>query len=155
MLQKCMSLVAAASLAALTVGSATAGSSNSGASPRSAGAPNILAPYAQAAAFVGQNGNLIRAKGFRAYAHPSVGVHCFELPPGVSRTTTPLTSIEWNRSLGVALFAQALEIGNTFDCPADPRTLEVRTYKGDAGGVGSALQIPELSDQVAFFVALP
>jgi hypothetical protein len=137
-------------------GGALAQATNSGrpaAAPQSAGAPNINAPYAQAIALV-QGGGLTSAKGFNAFSHPAVGIYCFELPGYVNQTTEPVVSIEWGASLGVALFAQYNRANSS--CPAPtPRTLEVRTYKGDSGGVGSPLQVPVLSDSVAFVILVP
>ena len=121
--------------------------------PRSAGAPNIYAPYAEAEAVV-QFGALTSAKGFSVFSHPATGIYCLKLPAGTHPTAEPVVSIEWGASTGVALYAQYYRGGA--DCPVtSPRTIEIQTYKGDVGGVGSALQIPVLSDQVAFVVLVP
>lgn len=121
--------------------------------PQSAGAPAINAPYAQAIALV-QAGALTSAKGFTTFSHPDVGIYCLELPGGISTTTEPVVSVEWGSSLGVALFAQ-YNRANT-SCPSPTaKTIEVRTYKGDVGGVGSALQVPVLSNSVAFVILVP
>ncbi len=121
--------------------------------PRSAGAPNIISPYAEAQALV-QSGALTSAKGFSSFSHPITGVYCLKLPAGTFANVEPVVSIEWGASLGVANYAQYTK--TNIDCPVTvPRTLEIRTYKGDVGGVGSALQIPVLSDLVAFVVLVP
>lgn len=121
--------------------------------PRSAGAPNIIAPYAEAEALV-QFGALTSAKGFTAFSHPATGIYCLKLPLGTNATVEPVVSIEWGASFGVANYAQYYKGGA--DCPVtNPRTIEILTYKGDVAGVGSALQIPVLSDQVAFVVLVP
>jgi hypothetical protein len=121
--------------------------------PESAGKPDIHAPYAQAIALV-QLGALTSAKGFTKFSHPAVGIYCLELASYVNPTTEPVVSIEWGYSLGVVLFAQ-YNRANT-SCPAPTvRTIEVRTYKGDTGAVGSGYQIPVLSNQVAFVILVP
>jgi len=122
--------------------------------PLSAGAPDIFAPYAQAEAYIGQAGTVVAAKGFVSVTHPGVGIVCLELGPGINFTRVPVVAVEWARSSGVALFAQ-YDSANV-SCPSPTvHTIEVRTYKGDTAGVGSALQIPVLSDQVAFIITVP
>lgn len=145
----------ASALAAMSLaGDAFAQNSNAPAvAPGSAGKPNIYAPYAQAMALV-QFAALTSAKGFTAFTHPSVGIYCLELPSGVNLTTEPLVTIEWGSSLGVALFAQYNRAKSSCPTPT-AKTIEVRTYKGDVAGVGSALQIPVLSDSVAFVILVP
>jgi hypothetical protein len=146
-------LVLTASFAVLAQNSNSGPRAAASPRPESAGAPNINAPYAQAIALV-QYGGLDSAKGFTALARPGVGIYCFELPGGISTTTKPVVTIEWAASNGVALFAQYNK-GNG-GCPgATTKTIEIRTYKGDVGGPGSALQAPVLSDSVAFVVMVP
>jgi hypothetical protein len=120
----------------------------------SAGAPDLYSPYAQAIAYVGQSGLLIRAKGFSAHTHHAPGINCFTLAAGTQLQTAPQVSVEWGRSLGVVLFAQWDQAN--VSCPgATASTIEVRTYKGDLTGVGSGYKTPVLSDQVAFVVYVP
>jgi hypothetical protein len=118
------------------------------------GVTNLLSPYAQAIAFAG-NGILREAKGVVSMSHPITGVYCFQLAGNVIKNfTEPVVSIEWANSLGVALFAQYNK-ANT-DCVApNAHTVSVRTYKGDVGGIGSALQVPVLDDRVDFIILVP
>jgi hypothetical protein len=116
--------------------------------------PNYASPYAQAIAYVGQAGVVIGKKGFSAITHPSVGIYCLEQSAAATLVTEPIVTVEWGRSLGVALFAQYNYFNSSCPAPTN-RTIEVRTYKGDTSGVGSDLQIPVLSDQVAFIVMVP
>jgi hypothetical protein len=81
------------------------------------------------------------------------GVCCLTLAAGVQLSTTPVVTVEWGRSQGVALFAQYNSTNTT--CGPGANVIEVRTYKGDVSGVGSALQTPVLSNLVAFFVTVP
>jgi hypothetical protein len=95
-------------------------------------------------------------QGFSNITHPSTGVYCLTLasPPPPSKPLAPQVSVEWSLSLGVALYAQYDSSNST--CEAPPRqVVEVRTYKGDSGGVGSALQVPVLSDEVSFNILVP
>ena len=117
-----------------------------------AGPGPYFGPYAQAQALV-QDARLTGSKGISSLTHPATGVYCLKLASGVQLKTAPLVSIEWGSSLGVALFAQWNSFNTT--CPAGANILEVRTYKGDSGGVGSSYQIPVLSDSVAFVVLVP
>ncbi len=125
--------------------------------PDSAGVPNTVAKYAQAIAFVGQSGAPITAKGFKSITRVSTGIFCLQLQAALELNNSriaPLVAVEWNNSLGIALFAQ-WDSGN-IGCPnANKRTISVRTYKGDTGAVGSALQPPVLSDQVAWVIIVP
>ena len=123
-----------------------------GSLPPIAGPGPYFAPYAQAQALV-QFASLTGSKGFSKFTHPITGVYCLTTAPGVQLKTAPLVSIEWGSSLGVVLFAQWNAANST--CGAGANVVEVRTYKGDTGGVGSSYQIPVLSDQVAFVVLVP
>jgi hypothetical protein len=156
MIKKIALLVAGAAALTLTA-TATMAASNAGGpgtGPLSAGAPDIFAPYAQAEAFIGQSGAVVSAKGFAKVTHPSVGVVCLELAAGIDPTRRPVVSVEWGRSLGVALFAQ-YDASNV-SCPSPTaNTIEVRTYKADTGGVGSPLTTPVLSNAVAFVITVP
>lgn len=148
-------------LGAVTPGVARQNSKNVPAAP-GLGAPgglqlgspsNYFAPHASAVALV-QSGAVTGSKGIAAFSHPATGIYCFEIVSKVPPTTVPVVSIEWGASLGVNLFAQWDQFND--DCSdATDHTLEVLTYKGDTGGVGSSYQIPVLSDQVAFVVYLP
>jgi hypothetical protein len=120
--------------------------------PLIAGPGPYYGPYAQAQALV-QNSALTGSKGFSKFTHPTTGVYCLTLGSGVQLKTAPLVSIEWGASLGVVLFAQWNSDNTT--CGAATNVIEVRTYKGDTGGVGSTYQIPVLSDRVAFVVLVP
>jgi hypothetical protein len=115
----------------------------------------LSAPFAQAIAIVGQSGSVIKSKGFGAVTSPSTGIVCLKLVYGLHiGQTAPILSIDWNHSLGVVLFAQ-WDSGHP-DCTGPVgRMIEVRTYKGDTGGVGSPYQVPVLSDQVAFEILVP
>ncbi len=95
-------------------------------------------------------------RGFSSITHPATGIYCLTLafPPPPSRSTTALVSVEWGASYGVANFAQwNADNGNCGG--SSQKTIEVQTYKGDAAGVGSDLQVPVLSDLVAFVVYVP
>jgi len=118
----------------------------------SAGAPNTRAEFVQAAAYV-KGDSIFSAIGFKTVTHPGVGLYCLTLPAAVRAGWIAQVTVEWNRSLGVALFAM-WDIGNV-NCPQTARTVSVRTYKGDTGGVGSALQTPVLSNDIAFVVIVP
>lgn len=87
--------------------------------------------------------------------NPSTGIVCLKLVYGFHiGQTAPILSIDWAHSLGVVLFAQ-WDSSNP-DCIGPVgRMIEVRTYKGDTGGVGSPYQVPVLSDQVAFEILVP
>lgn len=117
-----------------------------------AGPGPYFGPYAQAQALV-QFARLTGSKGFSGFTHPTTGVYCLTLASGTQLKTAPLVSIEWGASLGVVLFAQWNSDNST--CGAGTNKVEVRTYKGDTGGVGSGYQIPVLSDSVAFVVLVP
>lgn len=115
--------------------------------------PTYLAPYVQAEALV-QDAAVTGWKGFKTFSHPTTGIYCLTLGSVSNLKSAPLVSIEWGYSLGVALFAQwyqgATDCGGT-----STNVIEIQTYKADSGGVGSSLQTPVLSDEVAFVVMLP
>ena len=115
----------------------------------------LSSPFAQAIAIVGQSGFSYQIKGFGSVTNPSTGIVCLKLVYGFHiGQTAPILSVDWNHSLGVVLFAQ-WDSGHP-DCTGPVgRMIEVRTYKGDIGGVGSAYQIPVPSDQVAFEILVP
>ena len=115
----------------------------------------LSSPFAQAIAIIGQSGSVLKSKGFGSVTSPSTGIVCLKLVYGLHiGQTAPILSIDWNHSLGVVLFAQ-WDSGHP-DCIGPVgRMIEIRTYKGDIGGVGSAYQIPVLSDQVAFEILVP
>jgi hypothetical protein len=95
-------------------------------------------------------------QGFSNITHPKTGIYCLTLasPPPPSKPLSPQVSVEWAYSLGVALYAQY--DSTNFTCGgSSQQVVEVRTYKGDTGGVGSDLQIPVLSDSVAFNIYVP
>lgn len=123
-----------------------------GPGPYLGGPGPYFGPYAQAQALV-QGGALTGSKGVSAFTHPITGVYCLTLAPNVQLKTAPLVSIEWGASLGVVLFAQWNASNTT--CGGGGSVVEVRTYKGDTGGVGSGYQIPVLSNSVAFVVLVP
>ena len=138
---------------ALGIGIPAVAQSNAGSAlPPIAGPGPYFAPYAQAEALV-QFHALTGSKGFSKFTHPTTGVYCLTLGSGIQLKTAPLVSIEWGSSLGVVLFAQWNAANST--CGAGANIVEVRTYKGDTGGVGSGYQIPVLSDSVAFVVLVP
>ena len=153
-MRKIAHILAASTFAlAATSGVAFAEQNDGGYTDSSAGAPNVYPPNARAAARIGQSGAVQAAIGFTKVTSPSTGIFCLTVPSymQLAKTSTPIVTIEWGSSLGVALYAQWYR--GAADC--GPRDIEVRTYKGDTGGVGSALQVPVLSDQVAFQVVLP
>ena len=115
----------------------------------------LSSPFAQAIAIIGQSGTVIRSKNVAVVTNPSTGIVCLKLVYGFHiGQTAPILSIDWDRSLGVVLFAQ-WDSGH-LDCPGPVgRMIEVQTYKGDTGGVGSPYQVPVLSDQVAFEILVP
>jgi hypothetical protein len=158
MLRKFAFLSAGVVAAALAATPAMA-AEQTNAGPGSAAVPalgpsgSLFGPYAQAQAFISQSCQVVANKGFTAVTHPTTGVCCLTLGAGIQLSTTPLVTVEWSRSLGVALFAQYDSTNLT--CPRLANVIEVRTYKGDTGGVGSALQVPVLSNLVAFFVVVP
>jgi len=144
--------VALAATPAMAAGQTNAGRTS--AVPASGPSSFLYGPYAQAQAYVGQACTTVaHGKGFTAISHPTTGVCCITLAPGIQLSTTPLVTVEWGMSVGVALFAQYNYANTT--CGAGANVIEVRTYKGDTGGVGSPLQTPVLSDQVAFFLVVP
>jgi hypothetical protein len=154
MMRSTSALLALSLCAGLISGAAMAANAPVSPRPFSAGGPDIFAPYAQAEAYIGAGGAVVAAKGFVSVSHPAVGIVCLELGPGINRTRRPVVAVEWASSTGVALFAQYDSANVT--CPSPTlNTIEVRTYKGDTGGVGSALQVPVLSDQVAFIITVP
>jgi hypothetical protein len=109
----------------------------------------LISPFAQAIAYVG-DGKVQSSKGFIAFSNPFIGVYC--LTPSKSlKFSAPVVSVEYFRSFGVNLFA--LWDSDNSNCPAG--AVEVRTYKGDKAGVGSAYQIPVLSEEVAFVILIP
>jgi hypothetical protein len=55
----------------------------------------------------------------------------------------------------VVLFAQWNQDNTDCGDGTTSNVIEVRTYKGDTGGVGSPYQIPVLSDRVSFVVLVP
>jgi hypothetical protein len=112
----------------------------------------VSAEFARAVASIGQGGAFLGGQGIASVSHPSTGVTCIQLNKKTSRRVV-FTSINWDASLGVALFAQ-WSPSNNF-CGGDEKTVEIQTYKADAAGVGSALQTPVLSDQVAFVMFIP
>lgn len=116
---------------------------------------SYFSPYAQALALV-QGTTLQGRKGIASLTHPTTGVYYLKLATGIQfANTAPLVSVEWGSSLGVVLFAQWDQSNSTCGGGATGNVIEVRTYKGDTGGVGSAYQIPVLSDLVAFVVFVP
>jgi hypothetical protein len=118
------------------------------------GAPGqYYAPYAQAIALV-EDGTVTGAKGVSAFSHPAVGIYCLKLATGIQLQTAPVITVEWAHSLGVVLFAQ-WDQDNISCSGATTSTVEVRTYKGDSGGVGSGYVIPALSNSVSFVVLVP
>lgn len=114
--------------------------------------PTYLAPYVQAEALV-QGAAVTGWKGFKTFSHPTTGVYCLTLSSVATIKSAPVVSIEWGDSYGVALFAQWDQSG--FYCGTSTNVIEIQTYKADSGGVGSSLQTPVLSDEVAFVVMLP
>ncbi|MCC3244218.1 hypothetical protein LG047_02585 [Methylocystis sp. WRRC1] len=124
--------------------------------PRIPGVPTYDSPYAQAIGLFGQNGAPIRAKGISSITHPAVGVYCITVTDNPTNNSAPIVTVEWGRSLGVALFAQFRDSKGDCGGSSAPRNVfNVRTYKGDSGGVGSSLQVPVLSNRVAFLFVLP
>ena len=116
-----------------------------------------LGPYARAVAQVTSlGGGANCSSGFKAITHPSTGVYSLTLNTAIpsSKPATALTSIEWGASLGVVLFAEWNRF-NSFCGGSGQSIIEVQTYKGDTGGVGSGYQIPVLDDHVAFTVVVP
>jgi hypothetical protein len=111
----------------------------------------------KASAYAGGSSHTVFcSKGFSSETHLATGIWCFTLaaPIGASYQPTALATVEWGASLGVVLFAQWNNF-NTNCGGTSHSTIEVRTYKGDIGGVGSGYQIPVLSDSVAFTVLVP
>lgn len=159
MMRSQISLAVSAITVALTITSAAIqAQQNDGhrdaVAPQSAGVPNYYPANVQAAALVGQGGAPVTAIGFSSITHPAVGITCLQLAYAHPITVAPIVTVEWGRSLGVALYAQWNDASGS--CPgATGKTIEVRTYKGDTGGVGSPLQVPVLSDSVAFQVIVP
>jgi len=153
MLQKTLSIALGALLALGAVTPAVA-QQNAPQSPSSGigAGPVYNAPYAQAIALV-QGAALTHQKGVSVFSHPTTGVYCLTISGFATLQTAPLVSIEWGSSLGVVNFAQWDQANAT--CGGGARVIEVRTYKGDTGGVGSGYQIPVLSDRVAFVVLVP
>jgi hypothetical protein len=149
-------LIAAGALIALVAG-AGAGSAAQNAprmQPASRGPTGLSAPFAQALADVGQGGVVLSSQGIGSVTSPAAGIYCLELSPTVHPKTLPTVTIDWGNSLGVVLFAEVDP--QLVGCPAaTTRTIEVRTYKGDTGGVGSSYQVPVLSPNVAFIVLVP
>jgi hypothetical protein len=116
---------------------------------------NFFSPYAQAIALV-QGTSLRGRKGISSFSHPTTGVYCLKLANGIQfANTAPVVSIEWGSSLGVVNFAQWDQANVDCGGGSTNNVIEVRTYKGDTGGVGSPYQIPVLSDRVAFVVLVP
>ena len=116
---------------------------------------NFFSPYAQAIALV-QGTSLRGRKGISSFSHPTTGVYCLKLANGIQfANTAPVVSIEWGSSLGVVNFAQWDQANVDCGGGSTSNVIEVRTYKGDTGGVGSPYQIPVLSDRVAFVVLVP
>ncbi len=137
-------LSAGAVAAVLAAAPAMAGGRTNGGLPVPA-TPNVplKEEFAQAAAYLGQGCSVIASKNISSVTHPAAGICCLKIgPTAVSPTAIPVVTVEWNLSVGVALFAQL--DANPVSCPA--KTIEVRNYKGDTGGVGSPLTTPVLSD---------
>jgi hypothetical protein len=160
MLQKTLSIALGALLALGAVTPAVA-QQNAPQSPSAPAIPPVgtstsyFSPYAQAIALV-QDTTLRGRKGISSFTHPITGVYCLKLASGIQfANTAPLISIEWASSLGVVLFAQWDQANVTCGGGATSNVIEVRTYKGDTGGVGSGYQIPVLSDRVSFVVLVP
>jgi hypothetical protein len=145
--------VVAAALAATPA--MAAGQTNAGPTslPLSGPVSTPYGPYAQAQAFIGQSCAVVASRKFTSVVQKVPGVCCLTLAAGVQLSTTPVVTVEWGRSQGVALFAQYNSTNTT--CGPGANVIEVRTYKGDVSGVGSALQTPVLSNLVAFFVTVP
>jgi hypothetical protein len=110
----------------------------------------LYSPYAEAIAYVG-DGKIQNSKGFSSFSRPSTGVYCLGPSASVSPNTVPVVSVEWHLSFGVANFAQW--DNDNSNCPAG--SYEVLTYKGETGGVGTPLQVPVLSNEVAFVILIP
>lgn len=92
--------------------------------------------------------------GFSSISHPLTGIYCLTLSSTTSNPITALVTVEWGDSLGVVLFPEWNRFNSS--CGGSVQSvIEVRTYKGDIGGVGSGYQIPVLSDRVAFTVLVP
>jgi hypothetical protein len=118
-------------------------------------ATSYFSPYAQAIALV-QHTTLRGRKGISSFTHPTTGVYCLKLASGIQfANTAPVVSIEWGSSLGVVNFAQWDQANVDCGGGSTSNVIEVRTYKGDTGGVGSNYQIPVLSDRVSFVVLVP
>jgi hypothetical protein len=159
MLRNTLSIVFGALLAWGTVNPAVAQNAPQAVSPSVT--PNVgtatsyFSPYAQAIALV-QNATLKGRKGISSLTHPTTGVYCLKLAAGIQfANTAPVVSVEWGSSTGVVLFAQWNQDNTTCGGGTTSNVIEVRTYKGDTAGVGSAYQIPVLSDEVAFVVLVP
>jgi hypothetical protein len=134
-------------LLAATPGFAQRMNDRSGAGSQSAGGPNLLSPYAQAIAHIGQNGSVISAKGFTAVSNPSTGQICLELANGIQIRTAPVVSVDWSNSSGSGLLAfwRPANAG----CPgATPRTVNVTTFNFSSG-------TPTAANTVAFVVLVP
>jgi hypothetical protein len=155
MLRKFAFLSAGAVAVALAATPAMAEQTNAGPGSKAFSGPSgdLFGPYAQAQAYIGQSCTVVANKNFTSVVHKATGVCCLTLAPGIQLSTTPVVTVEFGRSLGVALFAQYNNANMT--CGPGANVIEVRTYKGDVGGVGSALQTPVLSNSVAFFVTVP
>ena len=121
------------------------------------GVPGCLAsPYqnVRAAANVNSGGSARCATNVSSVTHPSTGIYCVNLSSTTSTPVIALVTVEWGSSVGVVNFPQWNRFNTT--CGGSVQsTIEVRTYKGDTGGVGSAYQIPVLSNEVAFSVLVP
>jgi hypothetical protein len=120
--------------------------------PAIPGVANYASPYAQAAGLF-DGGAALKAKNISSISHPATGIYCITVTNGVLTNSPPIVTVEWAHSLGIALFAQWNE--SKSDCAGGNKVYEVRTYKGDTGGVGSSLQTPVLSDLIAFVFVLP
>jgi len=120
--------------------------------------PSCNGKYAQALGLVDGGNGVACSQGFSHITHPSTGLFCFTISPSVLAhppvQKAPVVSVDWHGSKGVALFAE-WDSANADCTGATNATLEVRTYKADTGGVGSPLQTPVLSDDVAFVILLP
>jgi hypothetical protein len=145
-----------AMLLVVSVSQSAAQKSNSGKEVEAPLATPSCFTNGRAQAQMGAAGAVVCSSRFSSITNPTTGVYCFTLtsPPPTADTTTALVSIEWGASTGVVLFAQ-WDADNVTCGGSSHSIIEVRTYKGDTGGVGSGYQTPVLSPEVAFVVYVP